>query len=194
MMGSGTMGPGMMDAGSGMMGPGMMSPDSGMMGSAMMGADSGAMGPGMMNMMAAGDHCPMSVPGTKVKASDVSGGMSMMFATTGDVGELRKKVHAMADHMNAQASGAMGAHSMMMGSADGGPGMMQGRGMGPSMHSGTMTPLPPGRAQAEDADGGARLRMMPADPSRLGEMKERIQQHVQMMNQDHSCSTTGLTN
>ena len=204
--------PGMRGAGT--MGPGMMGADSGMMGPGMMGSASGMAGPGMMNMMAMGDQCPMTVPGTTVMATEMADGMSMTFTTTGDIGELRKRARAMADHVNGQSSGAMGAHGMMMGvgmgsgmqgmmGVDGGPEMMHGGGIAPGIHGAMMGSCDAGggmmmsgmmasvRAQVEDVPAGARLRMTPVDPSRLGEMKQHMQQHSQMMNQSHSCPMMG---
>jgi hypothetical protein len=47
--------------------------------------------------------CPMMVEGTTVRAEDVEGGASLVFTTTGDVAELRSRVHQHAEKM---ASGA----------------------------------------------------------------------------------------
>jgi hypothetical protein len=42
--------------------------------------------------------CPMSVQGTTVTASDIDGGIALTFVTpTGDVSELRRRVHRMAE-------------------------------------------------------------------------------------------------
>jgi hypothetical protein len=156
------------------------------------------MGSGMMGMMNTGDECPMATPGTSVQAAEAADGMTMTFTTRGDAAELRKRVRAMASRMNAHPSGGMGMHDMMMGGADGGHGMMGG-GMGMSggmmaadgghaMMSGTM---PQVRAQAEDVEGGARLRLTPLDPSRLGELKQHMKEHAQMMNDGHGCPMMG---
>jgi hypothetical protein len=160
MRGQGTMGPGMMDGGQGMMG------------------DAGMMGGGMMDMMGMGDQCPMLLPGTSVQAQDTKDGLAMTFTTTGDVAELRQRAHVMADHMNAHA-GATGMHGGMMG-ADAGTGMMGG-----SMMGGTMPAM---HAQVEDIDHGARLKMTPADPKKLGDMRDHMKEHAHMMNQTHGCS------
>jgi hypothetical protein len=138
-----------------------------MMGSSQM------MGPGMMG---AGDQCPMVVPGTAVQMTETTDGAAMTFTTTGDVAELRKRVHAMADHVNSHSGGGM--HGATIGS-DGGS-----RVMGGGMMSGM-------RAQAEDVEGGALLRMTPSDSSRLAEMRQHMQQHAQMMNQSHGCPMMG---
>jgi hypothetical protein len=135
------------------------------------------MGGGMMDMMGMGDQCPMRLPGTTVQAQDTTDGMAMTFTTTGDAAELRRRVRVMADHMNAHSSGAsggMGMHGMMMG-GDGGMGMMGGT-------------MPAMRAQVEDVDHGARLKMTPVDPTKLGEMRDHMKQQAQMMSQSHACS------
>jgi hypothetical protein len=187
MGGPGMMGSGMMDGGQGMMGGHGMMGGSGMMGSGMMDGGQGMMGGGMMDMMGMGDQCPMFVAGTTVQAKDTSDGMAMTFTTTGNVAELRRRIHVMADHMNAHSSGAgggMGMHGMGMG-ADAGMGMggsMMGGGM---MGGGTMPAM---HAQVEDVDHGARLKMTPADPAKLNEMRQHMKEHVQMMNQSHGCS------
>jgi hypothetical protein len=114
-----------------------------------------------------------------VQAKDTSDGMAMTFSTTGDVVELRRRVRVMADHISAHSSGSsggMGMRGMMAG--DGGGGMMGG-GMMPATH-----------AQVEDVEHGARLKMTPADPAKMSEMRQHMKQHVQMMNQSHGCSTT----
>jgi len=51
-----------------------------------------------------GESCPMAVPGTSVRAEEVAGGTAMVFTTTGDVAELRRRVSAMADMHNKHAS------------------------------------------------------------------------------------------
>ena len=179
------------------------------------------MSPGMMPMMGTGgSSCPMGVPGTAVQATETSDGMSMAFTTTGDVGELRKRAHAMADRMGGQPAGAMGMSGMMMRGGDGGapgmigpgmggPGMMGGMGSGAHGMGGMsgmttstadggsgmmMGPMPSMNVQVDDIEGGARLRMTPREPSRLAEMKQHLQQHVQMMNQGHGCSIMEATN
>ena len=159
------------------------------------------MGSGMMPMMGEGAPCPMGVQGTTVQATETADGMSMAFTTTGDVGELRRRAHAMADRMNGQASGAMGMSGMMMKGGDGGAGMMMGSGMG---HPGMMGDggagmmmggsMPPMNVQVDDVEGGARLRMTPRDPSRVAEMKKHVQQHAQMMNQGHGCPMMNAAN
>lgn len=72
----------------------------GMMGAGMMGH--GLMG-GMGKDGMKGMECPMKVPGTTVRAEEVEGGSAMVFSTTGDVAELRRRVAAMAAMHNEHA-------------------------------------------------------------------------------------------
>ncbi|HXK18140.1 MAG TPA: hypothetical protein VNG33_10080 [Polyangiaceae bacterium] len=105
-------GPGMMKGGGMMGGQGK---DGAMKGGGMMGGGmmkgGGMMGGGMMGK-GMGDSCPMAVAGTTVRAEEVAGGTSMVFTTTGDVAELRRRVSAMADMHNKH--GAEGCPMMSM--------------------------------------------------------------------------------
>lgn len=56
--------------------------------------------------------------------------------------------------------------------------------MGGSMTGGMMPAM---HARVEEVDRGARLRMTPADLAKLKEMRQHMNQHVQLMNQSHSC-------
>ena len=52
--------------------------------------------------------CPVAVPGTSVTVEDANNGAALVFVTTGDVAELRKRVDAMAK-MHNDHHGSMGA-------------------------------------------------------------------------------------
>lgn len=88
-----------------MMGPGMMGHGQSGMGQGMMGHGQGGMmshemmGPGM------GENCPMALEGTTVRSEEVAGGASIVFSTTGDVTELRRRVAAMVDMHNKHPGG-----------------------------------------------------------------------------------------
>jgi len=100
--------------------------------------------------MAMADMCPMQVPGTTVAAADVDGGIELIFATSGDVSELRRRVTHMAEmHNQEHASG----------------GMM----------------MPAATASAEDAAGGARMILRPADPAQLDALREHARTHAEKM-------------
>ncbi len=107
-----------------------------------------APGAGMKGM------CPLAVEGTKVEMREVDGGAAIAFWTTsGDVEELRRRVHRM--------GGMHGEGKMMKGG-----GMMHGA-------KGGMGPMVPHSMKVEDADGGARVLLTPTDPAQLGALRER---------------------
>ncbi len=145
-------------------GPGMMG------GHGMMGAAGNMMGTTGITMMQ-GPDCPMTVAGTRVQATSTANGMDMMFTTSGDAGDLRRRVRAMAEHMNPSPMGGAGM-----------PGMMGG-----AMHGLSMMGMPPVQAQVDDVDGGARMHVMPIDRSRLDEVRQHMQQGAQMMTQQQAC-------
>jgi hypothetical protein len=97
----------------------------------------------------------------------------MTFTTTGDVAQLRQRVHAMAEmHEHMMGGGMMGSGGMMMGSG----GMMMGSG-------GMM--MVPSTARAEDADRGARIVLTPKDPSQLSELRSHVHAHAAQMASGH---------
>ena len=76
-----------------------------MMGEAGMTAGKAGMRDGRMM-----SSCPMAAPGATVTASDVDGGATLTFTTaTGDVSDLRRRVHQMAD-MHRTGCPMMAAH------------------------------------------------------------------------------------
>jgi hypothetical protein len=116
--------------------------------------NSGAMMEGM---------CPMKVPGVTVSTSEVEGGVSVVFTTTGDVSDLRARVRRMAEmheHMGGMHHGGGAAK----------PGMMRGCMMGKAggMHAATAT--------VEDVEGGARLILVPKDAADLPALRAHVQQ------------------
>jgi hypothetical protein len=142
------------------------------------------MGMGMMAGM-----CPMQVPGTTVAATDVEGGVALSFTTsTGDVNDLRQRVHHMAD-MHDQMHGQGGMMGGMGGSPTEGAAPAEhphdagaGQGACPQgmMKSGGMM-MPPATASAEDIPGGARLILQPKDPAQLGALREHTHMHAERM-------------
>lgn len=111
--------------------------------------------------------CPMQVPGTQVSAEDTNDGAAMVFTTTGDVDELRQRVHQMAkmhDQMSADNAG---------------PGMGTG-GMG-ARHKHMMANVVPSNASAEDVDRGARINLTPKDPSKLSDLRAHAREHAARM-------------
>ena len=142
--------------------------------------------------------CPMAVPGTEVIASDTAAGEALTFKTaSGDVAELRRRVHAMAEgHDHAAADmehghGGMGhgagmmGHGMMQGGSAGGG---QGAGGGHGMHE---VAMPPSRTAVEDVEGGARIVVAPDDPADLERLRSAVRTRAQHM-QQHGCQMTGM--
>jgi hypothetical protein len=121
------------------------------------GTRGGSMGGDMAGM------CPMAVEGTTVRAEDVEGGAAIVFTTTGDVAELRRRVAHMADMHNQHHGDGhghmMGMHGMMAG------GMM----------------MPPATARSEEIEGGARLVLTPRDPAELANLRQHVHQHAEQM-------------
>jgi len=114
-----------------------------------------------------GAMCPMMNAGTQVATSDTSDGVAIVFTTTGDVADLRARVRHMAD-MHNQMAGAKGKGMQGGGMQDSGKGMM---GM----------QMVPSRASVEDVPGGARLVLVPTDPSQLGALRQQARMHAEMM-------------
>ena len=127
-------------------------------------ASSGAQAHGEAGGM--GGMCPMA-EGTKITAEDTQDGVAMSFTTTGDVAQLRQRVHHMADmHEHMMQGGMMGSGQMM------GSGHMM------------MTRVP-STARAEDIDGGARIVLTPKDPAQLADLRARVHEHASQMASGH---------
>jgi len=127
---------------------------------------------GMHGGMMGGDMagmCPMTVEGTVARAEDVEGGAAMVFTTTGDVGELRRRVAAMAEMHNRHHAGG---HDHRKGAQSGQQGKM-------GMMGGGM--MPPSTARSEEVEGGARIVFAPQDPADLAKLREQVRQHAEMM-------------
>lgn len=115
--------------------------------------------------------CPMTVPGTKVKAQDTS----LVFTTTAsNVAEVQRRVKEMAQ-MHNQHAGAMGKG----GKTSQGPGMMRGMGMG--MTAPEHAALMGAKVRAENLPNGARLVFTPKDPAQLPALRTALAKHAQKM-------------
>lgn len=124
-----------------------------------------------------GAMCPMMNAGTQVATSDTSDRVAIVFTTTGDVADLRARVRHMADMHNQMA----GAKDMQGGGMQGGG--MQGSGMQGSGKGMMGMQMVPSRASVEDVPGGARLVLVPTDPSQLGALRQQARMHAEMMQQ-----------
>lgn len=109
--------------------------------------------------------CPMAVAGTNVETKETPTGMNMIFKTTSDVTELRRRVRDMATQMSSASTSTAGAGGMMM--------MMAG--------------MPPMRTLVSDIDGGAQIEMAPVDAANMGDMRQHVQSGAQAMTAQHGC-------
>ncbi|HSQ64350.1 MAG TPA: hypothetical protein VLM85_14080 [Polyangiaceae bacterium] len=110
--------------------------------------------------------CPMAVAGTNVETKETPTGMNMIFKTTSDVTELRRRVREMATRMSSASTGTAGAGGMMM--------MM-------------MAGMPPVRTLVRDIDGGAQIEMAPVDAANMGDMRQHVQSGAQAMAAQRGC-------
>lgn len=109
--------------------------------------------------------CPAVLPRTSVQSAETDDGMEMTFMTAGgDLAELRRRVNAMADHMNARAERFV----------DAGAGMAMGM-------------MPPARAEVTEIPDGSVLRLTPIDPSQKDDLRRRVEEHTQTMTSTRDC-------
>jgi len=98
---------------------------------------------------AAGDpSCPLEVPGTSLTVEDTATGAALVFVTTGDAGDLRKRAQAFAD--------------------------MHNKHEGPGDAMGMMFPQT-WKATAQDIDGGARVEFSGDDPA---DVQSQLRMHA----------------
>jgi hypothetical protein len=139
--------------------------------------------------------CPVSVPGTSVSVEDVSGGAALVFVTTGDVADLRRRVAAMAAMHNEhhQAMGPLpdgpdgndagsghAGHDMKGDANPGAGGGHAAHGMSGSehdKHAGGMIGVH-SRALASDVDGGARITFV-ANSADMAKLHDELKMHAQ---------------
>lgn len=129
-----------------------------------------------------GMPCPMAVAGAELGIRDTPEGVALTFTTDGDVGELRRRVHALAEvyeshqHDGAEAHGG-GMHGMMHG------GMMHGGSMNEANNDGGGPPMrmPSSQAAVTDVPDGATLTLTAASATDVESLRTRARQHVEMM-------------
>jgi hypothetical protein len=142
--------------------------------------------------------CPVTVPGTSVTVEDTDTGAALVFVSTGDVGEVRKRVATMAkmhnDHHGSMgalpdgkdAGGGHAGHDMGGGSAAGGHaghdmGSAQGHeGHDMSKHAGHAGGMigVHSKADAVDVEGGARL-VLTAGAADVAKLQSELRMHAQ---------------
>ncbi len=125
---------------------------------------------------AADRDCPLALPGAQMVSEVTADGVALVFTTSGgDAGELRARVHQMAErHNEAQVPDAATASEQAgdgMGTAEGAHGM--------DMHGAAREV--PSRAAVEDIAGGARIVFTPSDPAKVGLLREQIRVHGKEM-------------
>jgi hypothetical protein len=129
--------------------------------------------------------CPVSVAGTSVTVEDAANGAALVFVTTGDVAEVRKRVATLAAMHNEHHS-AMGplpdgtdaggghaghdAHAHHGGAGGGGGGAHAG-------HAGGMIGVH-SKATAADIDGGAKVTFV-ANGGDVGKLQSELRMHAQ---------------
>jgi len=118
--------------------------------------------------------CPVAVPGTSVTVEDTPTGAAMVFVTTGDVAELRKRVASMVQMHNDQHSKMGPLPTGDEPAADPHAGHGGGEHAG---HAGGMISVH-ARAVSEDVDGGARFVLVVA-PADVGKVQEELRMHAQ---------------
>lgn len=130
----------------------------------------GEMQPGGM-MPHVRDQCPLSAEAVQIEVSDTDNGVALTFITTsGEVADLRPRARYMAEMYTLQsAQRAMMGHQM-----DGD----HGRGMVGGVRHGLM---PAATATVEDVEGGARILLVPVDPSLLESLREHARRHGERM-------------
>lgn len=139
-----------------------------------------------------GKMCPMQVEDTEREVVKLDDAVAMEFTTTGDVEELRERVDKMAK-MHQKMHGE-GGH-MQKGKKQ--QGKMQGKGH--RKKRGEMSQEQREKRQqmkqmmadvtieAEEIDDGARIKFTPEDPDQVDQLFEKMQQHVQMMEEGGEC-------
>lgn len=151
--------------------------------------------------------CAVAVPGTSVAVEDAPTGAALVFVTTGDVAEVRRRVRAMASMHNDQ-HGSMGAlpdgkdsgghagHDMSghaghdMGGAGGQPsGDHAGHDMSGGTHAGHAGAMigVHSRAEASDIDGGAKISFVATNAD-----VAKLQSELRMHAQHFSAGTCGM--
>lgn len=135
--------------------------------------------------------CPVAVPGTSVTVEDASAGAALVFVTTGDVAELRRRVNAMAS-MHNDHHGSMGAlpddrdagshagHDMSGHAGHEASGGHAGHDMSGSKHAGHAGGMigVHSKAEAADVEGGAKV-MFIANGGDVGKLQSELRMHAQ---------------
>jgi hypothetical protein len=128
--------------------------------------------------------CPVEVEGTTVQAENVEGGVSMVFLTTGDVGDMRERVR----HFAALEE----ARSMRDASERDSTAAQRRSGQGEAASAKAASPTeeaeedgaetaPRVNSRVEDIEGGARMVLIPMDSSDLEAVRMHVEEQAQTM-------------
>jgi hypothetical protein len=130
--------------------------------------------------------CPVSVPGTSVTAEDTPTGAALVFVTTGDAAELRKRAGTMASMHNEHhaamgplpdgkdAGGGHEGHDM---SGHAGHDMSGAKGGKHAGHAGGMIGVH-SKAATEDVQGGAKI-VFTAGGADVAKLQTELRMHAQ---------------
>jgi hypothetical protein len=153
-----------------------------------------------MSSSSADPSCPVAVSGTSVSVEDTDAGAALVFVTTGDVAELRRRAAEMArmhnehhakmgelpaagaaptggehaGHAGQEQPGAGGEHAGHMGHGQQAAGGHEHAG-----HAGGMIGVH-SQATVEEIDSGARL-VFTAAPEESGRLRDELRMHQQHM-------------
>ncbi len=113
--------------------------------------------------------CPLLVPGTTVSVEDADQGVALVFVTTGDPGEVRKRAAALAETHNAHhgTPAEHGAHATA-------------GGMGAMFST-------PSAAATGDVQGGARVTFTAASAETVAALRSEVRMHAQHLAGASSC-------
>src|SRR6185436_19017451 len=108
--------------------------------------------------------CPTQTPDTTVTAMDLGNAVALDFRTTGNLAQLRSDIAGFAERHNKR-------REMLMGNGLGGSGLM-----------GDDALMPESTATAVDIPGGARMVLVPDDPTRIEALRAHAWTEANAMN------------
>jgi hypothetical protein len=136
--------------------------------------------------------CPVSVPGTSVSVEDAPSGAALVFVTTSDVADLRRRVAAMASMHNehhqamgplpdgSDAGSGRGGHDMTAHADHGAGGGHAGHDMSVSEHEGHAGGMigVHSKALVSDLDDGAKITFV-ANSADMRKLHDELRMHAQ---------------
>jgi hypothetical protein len=116
--------------------------------------------------------CPLLVAGTTVSVEDADQGVALVFVTTGDAADVRKRAATLAEMHNAHHAKMSDPHAAMDHGGGGAMGTMF------STHS---------TAAVSDVQGGARVTFTAASPDTVSALQSEVRMHAQHLAGASSC-------